>query len=108
MSTSKTAKIGSVFLTKDRSGADRFSIGLGVKGKNPDYDLSVELVVKDRSGKVVARQTDGFINLVDPRTQPDELLSRGLVTEEVAGRMKEQVSKIPEKIRFQLTVPRSS
>jgi hypothetical protein len=106
---SKYIKIGSIIATdnkNDPNGPKRISIGLGQKGKNTQYDLSVEVLVKDKSGKVVARQTDGFINLVDPRTQPDELLKAGVINEDQAIEMKNNASKLSEKVRYILQVPR--
>ena len=102
---SKYVKIGSVIKSIRKDGSENFSIGLGSKGKNPQYNLSVELVVRDSNGKVVARQTDGFINLNNPRTEPDELLQRGIITEEKAHEMKQNLNKLPDKIKFVLKVP---
>ena len=42
------------------------SIGLGSKSnKNPKYNQSVEIIVRDSAGKVLARQTDGWLEVVD-------------------------------------------
>lgn len=102
----KNVQIGSLLVTEDKNGNQRVSIGLGKKNK-PEYskyDVSVELVVKDGSGKVIARQKDGFINLIDPRTQPDELFKAGVISEETAEKMREQASRTPDKIKYQLQV----
>lgn len=61
----KTAKIGAVWQSKDKE--DQFYVALGQKSDNPDYDFSVEVTVKDGNGKVVAQQTNGFLQLWDPR-----------------------------------------
>jgi hypothetical protein len=79
------------------------SIGLGnVKNKDPKYNLHVELIVTDSAGKVVHRQKDGFINLVDPGTQPDELLAAGVIDEEAHHQMKERLKNLPDSIRYNL------
>jgi hypothetical protein len=107
----KNVQIGSLIVTQDESGKQRVSIGLGKKSTNPKYskyNVSVEVVVRDGSGKVIARQTDGFINLSDPRTKPDELLQAGIISEEKAVEMREAASKTPEKIRYHLEVSRTS
>lgn len=60
-------KIGGVW-SKNKD-ANSFSIKLGQDGnKDPKYDLTVELVVKNSLGEVVAHQTDGWLTLKDPRT----------------------------------------
>jgi len=103
----KRIKLGNVIVEnkKDKNGQEYTSryIGLGQQGsKNPDFDLTVELTVKDSKGKVIASQTNGFLSVVDPRTQPQELLSAGLISEEIAEKMQERVSKIPTKIKQEL------
>jgi len=105
----KNVQIGSVMVSDDKNGNKRISIGLGRKNKPPyqNNDVTVEVLVKDSTGKVLARQTDGFLNLVDPRTQPDELLKLGLVSEETAGKMRASAAKLPEKIKYQVVLPRS-
>jgi len=65
----KFTQVGQVWSTK--ADPDKFFIKLGRQNKNnPKYDLTVELVVKDANGTVVATQTDGFLNLSDPRKSP--------------------------------------
>lgn len=103
---SKYVKLGSLIVSKRQDGSDNISIGLGQKGKNAQYNLTVELVVKDATGKVVARQTDGFINLTDPRTEADDLLKIGLIDEEKAAVMRENAKKLSDKVKYILKVPR--
>lgn len=66
------------------------------------YNLSVEVTVRDNEGKVVAQQTDGFISLVDPRTEPDRLLSLGIIDEARALEMKERAARLPSSIKYVL------
>jgi hypothetical protein len=61
-------KIGTVWSKKEDP--DKFFIKLGNTGKNEQYNLTVELVVKNHQGEVVAKQTDGFLQLLDPRKAP--------------------------------------
>lgn len=39
-----------------------------LKNTDPKYNHSVEVIVRDSTGKEVHRQTNGYINLDDPRT----------------------------------------
>jgi len=64
----KFTKVGQVWAKKDDPEA--FFVKLGQKGKNADYDLTVEITVKNAAGEIVAQQTDGFLNLSDPRKSP--------------------------------------
>lgn len=61
---------------------------------NPDYDLSVEITVKDGNGKVVAHSVDGFVNLRNPRDfKPDP--------------EKEQATRnVPENLKYELVIPK--
>lgn len=102
---SKKVKIGNLIVTNGKHGMMR-SLALGNKGKDPKYNISVEVVVRDASGAVIAKQTDGFVELVDPRTQPQELLSAGVISEEVANKMANNASKLSEKVKYQLMVKR--
>lgn len=82
------------------------SVALGNKSDNPEYNLNVEVVVKDGHGKVLHKAVNGFINIQDPRTLHDELLAAGKITEEVHGQMKERARKISDKVKYNLVVPR--
>ena len=70
------SKIGAVWQKKDNSGG--YFIRLGQENKKkPQYDLTVELTVKDSSGKVVASKSstdaDGlFLTLIDPHARAEE------------------------------------
>ncbi len=77
------------------------SVGLGQKNpKKPEWDQSVEIIVRDNKGKILAQQTDGFLEVVDPRKEPEDLLSAGLITEEMATKMKEGLAKLSPKVRY--------
>ncbi len=104
--TNKVDRAGNPVYDAEGKQVKKVAVGLGNKGKNPDYDVTVEILVKDHTGKVIAKQVDGFINLVDPRTQPDELYSAGIISEEKLHQMQNQLKTLPEKIKFQLLVPR--
>jgi len=104
---SKRVTIGSVFLVKDETGGERYCIGLGNGSKDERYKNTVEVIVRDVSGRVIARKTEGFIGLVDPRVEVEELLSKGKISEEQADLKREQLKKLSSKLRFQLTLPRS-
>lgn len=100
----KKLTIGTVLVT-DLKNPKRASIALGRKNTNAayaKYDVTVELVVKDNTGKVVATQTDGWLNLVDPRTLPDELLKAGKIDEAMATKMRANAAKLSDKIKYQL------
>src|SRR5689334_22759637 len=107
---SKTLEIGSLIVTDRKDGSKGVSLALGRKNKGEysKYDLSVEVIVRDASGKVVSQQKDGFINLVDPRTRPDELLKAGVISEEVAEKMRGQASRTPDKIKYVMQVSRTA
>jgi len=79
-------RVGKVLKKKDGSGN---FIKLG----DPDakkYAFTVELVVKDAKGEVVAKVENPFVNIKDPRENPN-------LTDE-------QKAKIPEFILKELTV----
>lgn len=61
----KSLKVGAVWASKDNP--DNFYVALGAKSDNPKYDYHVEITVKNGDGEVVAKQTDGFLSLWDPR-----------------------------------------
>lgn len=56
--------------------------------KNEQYKYSVEVTVKDSSGKKVANFTNGFLTVTDPRKRP--------------GITEEQASKIPASLVSEL------
>ena len=81
------------------------SLALGSsKNQDPTYNTTVELIVKDHTGKVVHRQENGFLNLVDFRKQPDELLAEGRISESDYEAMKERISRVSESIKYNLEV----
>lgn len=83
------SKIGAVWASK--KDPNKFSIKLGQESDNAKYNLSVEVIVKDGSGKVVAQQKDGFLTLKDPR--------QGTFLSD------EQKAKIPATLQFDLLIP---
>lgn len=101
----KKIKMGSMLVTEvtdNRTNQPKklLSIGLGNKGNNPTYNTSVTVTVRDGNGKVIAEQTDGFLELTDPRKEPDELLAAGLVDESQHAKMTENVAKLSPKVRY--------
>lgn len=76
----KSFKIGSVNKKKDGNGT---SIKLGSPNKNPKYATTVEIIVRDSQGNVLARKKDGdYLTVRDPR--------------EREGITEEQAAKIPD------------
>lgn len=70
----KMHKIGQLWTKKDDP--EKFYIQLGNKNKNAQYDLTVEITVKNADGTVVAQRSttgkDGlFLALSDPRNNPN-------------------------------------
>lgn len=100
----KKFKVGSLIKTdREANGVKKsfLSIGLGQKNpKKPEWDQSVEIIVRNNKGDIVARQTDGFLDVVDPRKEPEELLAAGAIDEAMAEKMKQNVSKLSEKVRY--------
>ncbi len=66
---SKLLRIASVWEKKDSTPDNpKFFMRLGQQNpKKPQYDLSVEITVKDKDGNVVTQMKDGFLTLSDPR-----------------------------------------
>lgn len=66
---SKLTRIGSVWQTKASTSEDpKFFLRLGQQNpKKPQYDVSVEVIVKDANGVVIQTMKDGFLTLTDPR-----------------------------------------
>lgn len=105
----KKFTFGNLIKTTGKDNQTRLSLALGSKNnRDPKYDFSVEITVKDSAGRVIAKQNDGFIDLVDPRTEGDRLLSLGIISEEVAEKMKTSAAKISEKVRYHARIPHSS
>lgn len=80
------------------------SIALGSKSSNPIYQLDVEIIARDGTGKVVFQQINGFLPLQDPRTQPDDLLANGSISQEIADSMKRGLEKMSPKVKYVLEV----
>lgn len=81
------------------------SIALG-NDKNSDskYNTSVEIIVRDGSGKIIHEQKNGYISLADPRMEPDRLLELGMIDENEYEKRKASTSKISEKLRYCLEI----
>lgn len=85
----------------------RAYLALGVKGSNKKYNTTVEIVVKDADGVVIATQRDFFVELVDPRLEPDDLLKAGIITEEQAEQKRGWVSKLNPNTRYKLMMEKA-
>lgn len=100
-------RIGSLIAEKKKSqsGQEYTTVFLGLgndRNKDPKYNTTVELTVRDHLGNVIHSQKNGFVSLVDPRTEPDELLSAGIISQERADQMKDRLSNLPDKIKYTL------
>lgn len=92
----------------DGNKVSTLSIALGSSNnKNPAYDMTVELTVRDGKGNVLAQQKNGFLELVDPRKQPDELLKAGVIQESVAEEMRERAAKLSPKVKYEVRLKTS-
>jgi hypothetical protein len=101
----KQVKLGTVISEKRPDGSNNTYIALGSqKNKDPKYDFNVSIMVTDKDGNVLAKQTNGFVNVTDPRKLPDILLATGKINEEQADRMRERVSRMPAKISKELFI----
>jgi hypothetical protein len=95
----KNKKIGVVLRGKD----GRPFIKLGsTNNRNEKYNYSVEITVKDNNGQVISKQSDGFLNLIDPRKEPARLLEANVITEDRAAEMEERVANLSDKLIFEL------
>jgi hypothetical protein len=63
--SSKWTKVGAILKTDPDKGA--FIVLGNANSKNEKYRTTVELVVKDANGNVVAKSTNGFLTIQDPR-----------------------------------------
>lgn len=61
----KYTRLGQVLKGKD--GGSYITLG-NDRNKDPKYNYSVEVTVRNSSGEVVAKQTDGYLSVFDPRT----------------------------------------
>lgn len=85
------------------------SLALGnIRNKDPKYNMSVEIIVRDHAGKVLHKQENGFLNLIDIRAQPDELLSAGIIDQAEYEVRKERIEKLPDSVRYSLEVSSDS
>lgn len=60
----KYTRVGQVLKGKD--GGSYITLG-NDRNKDPKYNYSVELTVRNSAGEVVAKQTDGYLSVFDPR-----------------------------------------
>jgi hypothetical protein len=62
----KYVRLGTVLKSKEGEGS---YIALGsTRAKDPKYNFDVDVTVRDASGKVVAKQTNGFLSVFNPRS----------------------------------------
>lgn len=86
---SKYVKIGNVIKTKKGG----FALALGNdRAKDDKWNFSVDISVKDAKGNVVYTQSNGFLNLFDPRKRPNA--------------SEEDVARVPEALKFEVTAIR--
>lgn len=64
----KFVKIGNVI--RNKHGKEALALGDN-RNRDPKYNFSVEVIVRDNEGKEVHRQKDGFLNFHDPRKNPN-------------------------------------
>lgn len=83
----KKFKVGVV---QTKKSGDGVTIKLGNWSKNPKYATTTEIIVRDSEGNVLARTTEGYLQVVNPRQRE--------------GITEEQLSKIPEYIKSELFV----
>jgi hypothetical protein len=79
----KNTRVGTVLRSKKNEGSSYIALG-SKHNKDPKYDTTVEIIVRDSEGKVIAKQVDGFLNVADPRE-----FSKG---------------KIPDAVLFQISM----
>lgn len=78
----KYIKVGTVMKKKD--GTSNF-LALGQSNpKNPKYNFTVEITIKDATGAVVGQTTNGILSIQNPRKRP--------------GISEEQAARIPANI----------
>lgn len=78
-------KLGTI--RKGKTGNQYISLG-SPKDKSP---LTVELIIKDASGAVVAQVTDPMLQVQNPRKRP--------------GATEEQIAKVPEWLMADISLP---
>lgn len=88
MSNIKRFKVGAVQKKKDGNGT---TVSLGSKSNNPKYKTTVQLIVRDGTGNVVADVTDPYLVVSDPRLDKD-------------GNTSKFADKIPDFILKELSV----
>ncbi len=84
----KKFKVGTVQTKKDNSGVT-VRVGNPIS-KNPKYVLNVKLTVTDGEGNVVAEATNGYLQVLDPRLDPNKT--------------EEQIAQIPAYVKQELFV----
>lgn len=72
----KTVKVGVVLQLEDKKGNPYRTIALGnTKNKDPKYNRTVQIRVLDDEGNVVAKATNPFLSLYEPKYESDKVLS---------------------------------
>ncbi len=92
---SKQVKFGTVWNKKWPDGRPNVCISLGQTSGKPEYQYDVTVMITDKKGNVIAKQTNGFLNVVDPRKLPEELLAAGKIGEDTADKMRGRLTTMP-------------
>lgn len=85
----KFTKVGAI-LSKQGGKSGSFVVLGDENNKNEQYRTTVEIRVKDASGKVVAQTKNGFLTILNPRNRP--------------GISEEQAEKIPARLEAELFI----
>lgn len=86
----KKFKVGTVQTKKDKSGV---TVALGSFSKDEKFRTTVEVTVKDSTGKVLAKAENGFLQVQDPRKRTNK---------DGTPLSEEQAAKIPAWIKSEL------
>ena len=87
----KKFRIGTVQMKKDNSGP---TVRVGnPEAKDPKYITNVEITVKDGNGNVLAKATNGYLQVLDPRKRQNK---------DGSDLSDEQLAKIPAYIKQEL------
>lgn len=98
----KKVKFGTVISKLDKNGNKSTFVALGQKGKDPKWNTTVEITVKDANGKVISHQVDGFMQVNNPHKVSEQLLAS--LSEEQQQKALERAAKVPENILSELFV----
>lgn len=88
---SKLTRIGQIWEAKDSTEENpKYYMKLGNdRNKDPKYNISVEVIVRDNEGNLLTQSKDAFLTIADPRrsqyskgTEPKNLLFEVLANSE--------------------------